>query len=517
MIDFISQFRAARRCGAPIVKIDTPDPAQTMEQLVNSGVNAEKTPVVQWDRVQGWRARNTAGKAALAEVMNQLGGDVDLPAVTADPIECMMLALKLPERTVLFAINAHRYLSDTTPSGAAFVQAVWNLRDEFKRDNRTLVLLGPSIVLPAELSGDVVPLDEPLPTEDELKAIVQGVLESADAKCSDAEVDAAVDALRGLPAFSAEQATAMSVDFKAKTLDREALWERKRAMVAATPGLSIYQGKETFDDVGGCAQIKKYLSAIFDGRESPRVVVFIDEMEKAFAGTGAGGGPGDSSGVAQGFHGQFLTYMQDYKVEGIMELGPPGAAKSAIAKAVSGQFGKPTIVLDLGGMKDSLVGSSEARLRNAFKVITAVGGGRALFIGTCNRIQTLSPELKRRFPRVFFFDLPTTDERDLIWKLYEKKYQLSGQRPDDAGWTGAEIEQAARLAWRLNIPLIETAQYIVPVSKSARAEIEELRKQADTKFLSAAKPGHYSTAESKPFEATVAAKGRRSMRNAEDN
>lgn len=511
MSDFVTQFRSARRCGAPIVKIDTPDPAQTIERLSNGTVMSESTPVVQWDRCQGWKARNKAGVEALRQVVSDLGGDVDLPALTADPIECMLLALKLPKRTVLFAINAHRYLGDSTPGGAAFVQAVWNLRDEFKQDNRTLVLLGPSVVLPPELTGDVVPLDEPLPGEGELGEIIESVFEALEAKCPAADKERAVDALRGLPAFSAEQAVAMAIDPKEKKVDHDALWERKRAMIAATPGLSVWGGSETFADVGGNEQVKSYFTKLFNGLEAPRVVVFIDEMEKAFAGAGGNGGPGDSSGVSQGFHGQFLTYMQDYKVEGVLELGPPGAAKSAVAKALAGEFDRPMIVLDLGGMKASLVGESEQRLRTALKVITAVGGGRALFVATCNRISTLSPELRRRFQRVFFFDLPTAEEREMIWKLYEKKYDLSGQRPDDAGWTGAEIEQAARLAYRLKIPLLETAQYIVPVSKSAKAEIDELRKSADQRFLSAARPGHYSFEQSNPYEVKIAAKTRRTL------
>jgi hypothetical protein len=517
-VNIVQQFLAARRAGTPLVAISTPDPAATIDQLRNEAI-ADTTPVVLWDAVQGWRAGNKAAVEAIREVMRALAqeaqaaglGDGSAPApkdVTQNPVECMTLALRLPEKSVLFAVNAHRYLADTTANGAVYVQAVWNLRDEFKRDLRTLVLLGPSVVLPPELSGDVLPLDEALPGEDELRTIVSTLLAENEAT---GDVERAVDALRGLAAFSAEQATVMaieptSVNGKAtRAVNPDSLWERKRQMIAATPGLSVWQGGETFGDVGGNEQVKSYLRRILAGRDAPRVVVFFDEIEKGMAGAAGGGGPGDSSGVSQGMHGQMLTYMQDYKVEGVLELGPPGSGKSAVAKAVGATAGIPTISVDLGGMKASLVGESEARLRTALKVITAVGGGRALFIATCNRISTLSPELRRRFQRVFFFDLPDAEERDVIWRLYARKYDLGDQqRPDDAGWTGAEIEQAARLAYRLGIPLLETAQYIVPVSKSAEREITDLRASADRRFLSASKPGPYIVAESQPFEVVVA-------------
>jgi SpoVK/Ycf46/Vps4 family AAA+-type ATPase len=59
--------------------------------------------------------------------------------------------------------------------------------------------------------------------------------------------------------------------------------------------------------------------------------VFIDEIEKAFAGTGT-----DLSGVKTEMTGTILTYMQDREADGIVFVGPAGAAKSAAAKATGG-------------------------------------------------------------------------------------------------------------------------------------------------------------------------------------
>ena len=67
-----------------------------------------------------------------------------------------------------------------------------------------------------------------------------------------------------------------------------------------------------------------------------------------------------------------------------------------------------------------------------------------------------------------------------------------GQLPDDEGWTGAEIKECCRKAWRLNLSLKESATYIVPVSRSAADQIEALRRQASGRFLSASTPGVYT-------------------------
>jgi SpoVK/Ycf46/Vps4 family AAA+-type ATPase len=121
--------------------------------------------------------------------------------------------------------------------------------------------------------------------------------------------------------------------------------------------------------------------------------------------------------------GTILTYMQDREADGIVLTGPPGAAKSAVAKATGNTAGIPTIAFDLAAMESSMVGASTDRLRTALKIIDAVSQGRMLFIGTCNSIASLPPELRRRFTLgTFFFDLPTAEEREVIWQIYFRLY-----------------------------------------------------------------------------------------------
>ena len=263
-------------------------------------------------------------------------------------------------------------------------------------------------------------------------------------------------------------------------MDVDGLWERKRQMIDQSPGLSVWRGGERFEDIGGVKNILEFLQRVLFGTAAPRAIVFIDEIEKALA--GASGAGGDTSGVAQDYLGQLLTYMQDKQATGILFVGPPGSAKSMVAKAAGNEGRIPTIQLDLGGMKGSLVGQSEQALRAALKVVSAVSNDAPLFIATCNKLADLPPELRRRFTfGTFYFDLPTADERDAIWKIYSEhpRYYMGADfggmaRPKDDGWTGAEIRQCVDLAWRLGCNLQAAAAYIVPVAKSAAETITKL-------------------------------------------
>lgn len=472
---FAQAFHAARRVSTPLIAVRTPDPASAI-QLILSTLKDVETPALHWDAVRGLAGANEAGQRHASEIL----GELEPAAVSLEAL--FATAEKIAQDSLLFVANAHRFYRD-----AAVAQGIWNLRDAYKRRGCMLILLTTlSACLPEELAQDVLMLDEPLPSCEELSRIVRETVEAAEMSAlGEADMQRAVDALIGLAAFPAEQVVAMSLSKEG--LDTEQLWERKRQTIEQSPGLKIWRGGETFADIGGCENVKTFLRAVLAGSEPPRVVVFLDEIEKAFAGTGT-----DLSGVKTEMTGTMLTWMQDTEADGLIFIGPPGAAKSAAAKATGNSAGIPTIAFDLGAMQSSLVGGSGERLRAALKVIEAVSQGRALFIATCNSITSLPPELRRRFTLgTFFFDLPSAAERESIWQIYEKRYGVSGDRPDDEGWTGAEIKECCRKAGRLKMPLRQAAQYTVPISKSAAEQVKSLRQQASGKFISASNAGLY--------------------------
>ena len=493
--DFRAMVKAARRVGTPLVAVRTADPASAIANVSDS-VNTKKgeTPLAVWDFVTGIQGRNDSGKSAVARILGE-----NSPGL--GPGDALAVAQRLASDAVLFLLNPHRVWEQPD-----VLQGIWNLRDVFKEGGQMLVLVTPpGSILPVELQNDVMTIDEPLPSAADLDQLLLATFESANLRDPDDETrQKAVDALIGLAAFPAEQALAMSLS-KAG-LDLGVLWERKRQAVGQTPGLTVWRGGETFDQIGGCDNIKRFLRAVLEGEEAPRVIVFVDEIEKAFAGSGT-----DMSGVKTEMTGTMLSWMQDRGADGLIFIGPPGAAKSAVAKAAGATAGIPTIAFDLSAMQSSLVGGSGERLRAALQVVDAISQGRSLWIATCNSITSLPPELRRRFTLgTFFFDLPQAEERKAIWDIYLAKWNLRGSLPDDEGWTGAEIKECARKAWRLRLPLCESAEYIVPVSRSAADQIESLRRQASGRFLSAAQSGVF-TSEARQ---TAVAAGKRTFRDA---
>src|SRR5205823_433497 len=57
---------------------------------------------------------------------------------------------------------------------------------------------------------------------------------------------------------------------------------------------------------------------------------------------------------------------------GVLLLGVPGSGKSQFAKSLGTEVGRPTISLDLGALKGSLVGQTEERTRLALAQIDAM-------------------------------------------------------------------------------------------------------------------------------------------------
>jgi hypothetical protein len=473
------QFKAARRAAVPIIAIETSDQQSTIRNISRCNDNI---PVIQWDIISGLSALNQLG----VDLVNKICEKDDPAISTGNPAEMLSKIKNVPQKTIIFMNNAHRFISNESVS-----QGICNLRDIYKSSGSSLVLVAPAIQLPSELEQDIMIITDKLPNNEELKKIILSICEDAGIETPDeTTTNKITDTLIGLSSFCAEQTLATCVkkiDNKI-TIDQKMLWDRKCKAVEQTPGLSIWKGGETFDDIGGCDNIKNFTNAIIKGKDNPRAIVFMDEIEKAFAGSS-----NDSSGVSQDQLGSILSFMQDKEVDGMIFIGPPGAAKSAIAKATGNVGNIPTISFDLGAMKNSLVGKSGEQTRKALQVIEAISKGRVLFIATCNNITTLPPELRRRFTMgTFFFDLPTENERKMIWEIYKQKYQISDQDlPDDEGWTGAEIRQCSKLSSKLNITLKDASNYIVPVAKSATDQIESLRRLASGKFINANEKGIY--------------------------
>lgn len=506
MSSMIDQFLAARRAGTPLIAIKTFDQEATVQALqMHMSTNGATPPIIQHDLIRGMVARNDKGVKALGVAS---GGQA-----LVNPIDALVACLSLPfeEETnkpinpIVFILNAQAYLDASFSMRPEFIQALHNIRTPFRDSLRSLVLIGPEFNFPAELQHDILVLDEPLPTEVELSRAVRETCESAPVPFDDDLVDKAVGALRGLVAWEAEQATALSIALH-KKLNVDELWQRKKQMISTTKGLTVWVGGQTFDGLGGLEEIKKRFRRRIAGQAKPRVIVWIDEIEKAMAGAG-GAEIGNSTQSDQ--LGVILGEMQDKEYSGVLLVGVMGAAKSAFAKAIASEAECITIKLDLGAARgEGLVGQAENDIRQAFKVIEAVGGiGGALIVATSNDIRVVKPELKRRMNLgIWYFDIPTDDEKKVIVEIYKKKYpdvdSSVWDQIDTKNWTGAEIEIAFKTAHEDGCSLIESASTIIPVAISGKDDIARLRQEADGRYNSTNHPGPYKMVSSQQTPST---------------
>lgn len=486
-LNVFEQIRAAYRCATPLVYLVTADAAAATAKVVEMAHSepGPKVPVYGWDIARGVRP---LCKVARENLWTEPG------EASQGPVDFLTQAQAeggAPAKSIIVAHNLHRHMDNSLT-----LQAIWNARDVFKADRRMLLMVGPLFTLPEELRDDVIVLEEPLPTEDEIRAQVGEAAEAAKSKYKefsfDPEVERkAVSALRGLAAFPAEQVAFMSL--MPEGFDIEALWDHKRVAIDRTFGLSMIRPKRKFADIGGLEQIKTTARRRQAGPMPVSCFVRVDEIEKSLAGA-----QGDTSGTSQDQLNVLLQTMQDEGWDGCVLVGPPGSAKSLYSQAVGNEFGVPTLNLDLGGLKGSLVGESEGRIRQAMRVIKATGGSGVYFVATCNKLDVIPPELKRRFlGGIWYCGLPDEGEKQLVWNISTARYKLDvsdpkvGPLPPTPRWTGSDIETCCRNAYSQGITLLEASKTFIPVAQTDPAAIERLEEMAHGRFLSVSRPGNY--------------------------
>ena len=203
----LDQLKAARNVSTPLLSISTPDQPALMEVLVEGF--KDEAPIIRWDRARGFVHMNEKGTASLNAMMEATKATEDpvdvknLDVVSAPPDSAMRLAVFLPEETIVVTFGMNRYLNEN--DAGPLVQAISNLRDLFMNDGRTLLLLDADFDLPSEIRHDVIPLDDPLPTNDQYGEMIKTLYKDEETlgTPSDDLVNNAVRSVRGLSAFEA--------------------------------------------------------------------------------------------------------------------------------------------------------------------------------------------------------------------------------------------------------------------------------------------------------------------------
>jgi hypothetical protein len=454
----------------------TSEPDEAEREIVQHA-RQKKWKVAVWDIAAGVRLPGNQGAS-----QSETGAGDPLAALRALP------ALADDKGTaVLILHNFHRFLNSPEVVQTTFAQLIAG-----KQQRTFIVVLAPTVALPAELEKLFVVLEHALPDREQLERIAAelGSDNLNDLPKGD-EFDRVLDAAAGLTRYEAEGAFALSLT-RHNAIRPEAVWELKAQALRKNNLLTLHRGQEGFGSLGGLTNLKDFCR-------------------------------------------RALRPSKSIKPRGVLLLGVSGTGKSQFCKALGNETGRPTLLLDIGSLMGSLVGQSEANLRQALRIADAMspcilfcdemekalsGVGSSgdsgvstrlfgnlltwlsdhesdvFFVGTSNNISQLPPEFTRaeRFDGVFFLDLPHVGEREAIWKLYRSHFAIPDNqaRPDDSSWTGAEIRSCCRLAALLDVTLSQAAKNIVPVAVTASESVERLRTWASGRCLCANNPGVYS-------------------------
>lgn len=398
------------------------------------------------------------------------------------------------------------HLSMFTPDGRVInPKALATLQNVIEQGEDDMIhvvaLANENASIPVEVEKHFFMIDHNLPTNDELWELVSSIARPEEIPEKDStEGEMLLDAMRGLTRMEVGGALGLSITRlkKGEKLDATSLREMKKNKLNKTGLLTMYEGDEDFSSLGGLNAVKEFVSRVFNSPNRGRHV----------------------------------------RAKGIGLVGVPGTGKSAFIKAVGNEVGWPTLMLDIGALFGGIVGQTEANTRTAQKLIESMqpcvigleevekafsgaggsGGndsgvtkrlfgsflnwladrdGDIFVVFTANDIASLlanAPEFARagRFDGLFFLDMPSEEQRDIIWNMYIEKFKRHGlkdehvkKRPDDSKWTGAEIESCVNLATLLDVPLTEAAKQVIPVSTLSAENIDALREWATNRCLSA--------------------------------
>ncbi|MGB0560736.1 MAG: AAA family ATPase [Spirulinaceae cyanobacterium] len=438
---------------------------------------------------------------------------------TISPEAAVRWTTQRQESAIYIFKDLHDFIAD-----ASVKRSLRDAIAAFKGSERTIVLMSPVQDVPLELEKDTIVLDFEPPSVTEIAQVLDRQLAKAKQTLPLSPIgkERLVRAALGLTEDEAEKVYRKALVKAGRLTPQEVdiVLSEKKQLIRRNGILEYIEEDKTLEAIGGLDELK----------------VWLRQRSNAFS-----------------------ERAREYGLpqpKGMLILGVPGCGKSLIAKTTSGLWGLPILRLDMGRVYDgSMVGRSEANLRNALKVAESIspailfideidkafaggvgsadsdGGTSSRIFGsfltwmqekqssvfvmaTANRIDRLPGEFLRkgRFDEIFFVDLPNPDEREEIFRIHLQKrrpeidrFDLSQLAKMADGFSGAEIEQAIIAAMYeafaqerefTQLDIIAALKSTLPLSKTMTEQVNALREWAGNR----ARPAATSTAEYQRLE-----------------
>ena len=471
------------RARTPILWIRSQEEERIATLLAAAAQRLGNRALARWDFISGlsgWPGRD--GEAA----RNPLAALESLAALPAE------------QPALLVLHDFHRYCDD-----ASICRKLRNLATSLRQQPHNLVITAADWQPPRDLDECITLLDLPLPNQQEIEALLRNIAQACGQSLDRELLEQLSHSCSGLSEQRIRQVAARGLASRGELglADLEEVLEEKRQAIARSELLEYCPTEATPADIGGLDALKRWLEQ--------RHMAFSDDARR---------------------YGLPLP-------RGVLLVGPQGTGKSLTAKAIAHSWSMPLLRLDVGRLFAGLVGASGARTRDMIqraeamapcvlwideidKGFGAAGDGRsdggtsqrvlaslltwmaekssAVFVvATANGVEKLPPELLRkgRFDEIFLLNLPDADERRTILDLQLRRRRPQHQLPLDvvvdrtAGFSGAELEQVVIEAMHQafsesrdfgEADLISAAAQLVPLSRTAREQVETLQQWASS-------------------------------------
>lgn len=460
---FVSELGWAFRAGTPLLHVETAED----ERLIDATGRVAKragAEISLWSCTRGL-------ELPLADGYRQLADAPDLPALLRHLVEGaaagprIVVALDAVSEDDLDAVTV-RLLKDLAVDWEAVSRG---------DPPRMLILSGVGWTPPASLAGYLQTVGQPLPTREEIAAMLAGRQAITEIGLSPRRL---ADRAVGL--------TQMAIEGVVRRLATQT--DDGKDVPAARRERQTTEAGPVSDET------ERRLLAVVDRvkREEVRRTRILEVIPPADRPIELGGFEGFRDWFAR--RRSFFQPPGDVedprgalRPRGVLLAGFPGCGKSLAARWIAQELGVPLVAMDLGQVQDRWVGSSEARMRLALRTLEAAapvvlfideiekgvaGAGTestgvttrivgqlltwmadhrlpVFMVATCNRVD-LPPELTRagRFDAVFLVLPPTAAERRSVLAAVSRELDL--ELPEDAlrratettqEFSGAELRQ----------------------------------------------------------------------------
>src|SRR5437660_3530712 len=435
----LRDLAAIIRSRTPLIAVESNEEPQIVS-LVRQLASKFNLRAFRWTVTEGLQAFNPA----------------DQPSQPVLKSQEILNYIKNSARDCLFVLlDFHPFLTDNV-----HVRFLKDIALSYTRHYSTVVIVGATLQVPVELRQFTACFRLPLPTPDELRAIVLDVAGEWGAdhgrrtvRTTNKALDLLVRNLAGLTATDARRLAAKAINDNGviSESDLPEVMRAKYELLARDSPLSFEYETAKFAEIGGMHRLRNWL-----------------EIRKAFF---RDGGPANLD-----------------PPRGMLLIGVQGCGKSLAAKAAAAIFGVALLRLDFGELYSKYYGETERNLRKALDTaevmapcvlwLDEIEKGMAVgddddglsrrilgtlltwmaerqqpvfVVATANEIARLPPEMVRkgRFDEIFFVDLPSAQNRQDIFQIHLQKrclephgFDLAALTEAAKGFSGAEIEQA---------------------------------------------------------------------------